>query len=318
MTTIDCHNHVGVELLHYFGGDFPYCQQLISMVEEGRALGVNRWIVFPFVTHRGLDVKALSEGRLGDAGPDIVPYEFENRRLMEEIYRLFPKEGKDAISFAMFDPARNVEAQVKALRKLRDEYVFHGLKTQTTILQSPIVTLKRGARAILELAREWDIPVLIHSSVLESDVWAQARDILDIAEANPQVRFCLAHSLRYDREQLDRLSQMPNAWFDCSAHRIHCQLAAENSPVVAPPSRRFKTDYSRPSQVLRDLGEAYPNKLMWGSDSPFYSFVAIVAGSLLSLVSTYALEVATLRALPLEMQQRIAETNTLDFLQLKE
>jgi len=158
---------------------------------------------------------------------------------------------------------------------------------------------------------------LIHSSVLPADIWAQAKDILDIVEVTPGVRFCVAHSLRFDREQLDRLATLPNAWFDCSAHRIHCQLAVDNGPSVAPPERRFPSDYTRPDQVLRDLAEAYPQKLMWGSDSPYYSFVASIGDVNFSLLSTYAEEVACFKALPDELQRLTGETNTLEFLQLK-
>jgi predicted TIM-barrel fold metal-dependent hydrolase len=316
MITIDCHNHVGVELIHYLHGDFPYAQQLETLVREGHELGVRKWIIFPMVSHLALNLEAMRQGRIADGGMEAVPYAFENRRLLQEIYDLFPEEGRDAIPFAMFDVARNVSGQVAALRQLREQYSFFGLKTQSTITQSPITNLQGEARVFLELAQEWDIPVLIHSSVLESDVWAQARDILDVAERTPNVRFCVAHSLRFDREQLDRLAALPNAWFDCSAHRIHCDLAVQNKAIVAPPERRFDSDYTRPSRVLRDLAEAYPEKLMWGSDSPYYSFVATIEGKLFELRSTYAQEVAALRALPLHLQQQIGETNTLNFLKM--
>jgi hypothetical protein len=123
--------------------------------------------------------------------------------------------------------------------------------------------------------------------------------------------------LRFDREQLDRLNAMPNCWFDCSAHRIHCDLAVQGSDVVAPQGRRFDSDYARPSQVLRDLAEAFPDKLLWGSDSPYYSFVATIEGQLFELRSSYAQEVSALRALPLQLQQQISETNTLNFLKMK-
>jgi predicted TIM-barrel fold metal-dependent hydrolase len=314
MTTIDCHNHVGVELLHYLHGDFPYAQHLEVLVREGRELGVRRWIVFPMVSHIALNIGAMRDGKVVSGGLEDVPYAFENRRLMQEIYDLFPDEGKDAIPFAMFDAVRNVKGQIAALRALKTEYSFAGLKTQTTITQAPITNLKSEGKAFLELAEEWDIPMLIHSSVVESDTWAQARDILDIAESTPNVRFCVAHSLRFDCEQLERLNALPNCWFDCSAHRIHCDLAVQNSPIVAPLSRRFDSDYSRPAQVLRDMAEAYPNKLMWGSDSPYYSFVAVIEGQRISLRSDYASEVAALRALPLQLQQQISETNTLNLL----
>lgn len=317
MTTIDCHNHVGVELLHYLHGDFPYAQHLEVLVREGRELGVRKWIIFPMVTHLALSVDAMREGKIVRGGIAEVPYKYENRRLMQEIYELFPEEGRDAIPFAMFDVASNIGGQVQALRKLREEYSFYGLKTQATITQSHITNLKGEARAFLELAEEWDIPVLIHSSVLESDEWSQARDILDVAESTPNVRFCVAHSLRFDREQLDRLNAMPNCWFDCSAHRIHCDLAVQNNPIVASKERRFDSDYTRPAQVLRDLAEAYPNKLMWGSDSPYYSYVGRIEGNLFALRSTYAQEVAALRALPVGLQQEISETNTLNCLKMK-
>ena len=149
--------------------------------------------------------------------------------------------------------------------------------------------------------------MLIHSSVHPKDPWAQAGDILDIVERTPDVRFCLAHSCRFDRLQLDRLARLPNAWFDCSAHIIHCRLACRDAPPVAPPERRFATDYARPERALRDLAEAYPGKLLWGSDSPYYSFAA-KGGT--ALFSSYADEGACLRALPPPLIREVAFENT--------
>lgn len=314
---IDCHNHVGVELLHYLRGDFPYAQQLESLVREGDALGVQRWIVFPMVTNLALSLEAMRDGRVRtEGGLENTPYAWENRRLMREVYDLFPAAGRHTIPFAMFDPARRPEAQVQALRELRGQYRFCGLKTQTTMLQSPITSLVEAGHVFLELALEWDLPILIHSSVLPSDVWAQASDILDIAERTPEVRFCVAHSCRFDRTQLDRTAALPNVWFDCSAHGIHCELATTDHPVVAPPQRRFDSDYTQPATVLHDLATAYPGKMLWGSDSPYYSFVSSASGSMLSLLSSYAQEVGYLTALPVTVQQEISERNTLQFLNL--
>lgn len=303
---IDCHNHVGVELLMYLRGEFPYGQMLPTMVEEGRAVGVTRWIVFPMVSNLSLDIAALREPKIVYGGLEEVPYVFENRRLLHEINGLFPQYDDVVFPFAMFDPMREPARQVAALRALRKEFPFFGLKTQTTLIQSYITSLLEEGRVLLELAEEWDMPVLIHSSVFPGDPWAQASDIIDIAEVTPGVRFCVAHSCRFDRTQLDRIAALPNTWFDCSAHTIHCQLAVADSPHVAPPKRRFPSNYTRPEVVLRDLAEAYPDKLIWGSDSPYYSYV----GSGLTLFSTYAAEGACLRALPEEIRHRIAFENT--------
>lgn len=315
---IDCHNHVGADMLFYMHGDFPYAQHMVAMHDEGRALGVDRWIVFPFVSHMALDTLAFWDNEIKDEKNRLadIPYAFENRRLMKEVYELFPDEGKSMLPFVMGDPMRNVAAQAKELRKLRNEYRFYGIKMQTTILQADIKHLRDKGKVFVELAAEWDVPFLIHSSVAESDLWAQASDILDIAEENPGVRFCLAHSCRYDKECLDRVQALPNTWFDCSAHCIHCEGAVKDLPYIAPKARRFDSDYRDPARVIADLAAAYPQKFMWGSDSPFYSYAAEINHQVVRLISTYKAEVDALLVSPPAVVDRIANRNIRDYLKL--
>ena len=314
---IDCHNHVGADFMFWLRGDFPYAQHLITMTREGRALGVDRWIVFPFVINLSLQIEALRRGEIVYGGLEKVPYAFENRRLLHEINELFPEEGKHCLPFMMLDPMREQAGQIAELRKLRAEYRFYGLKLQTTMLQSFIRTLGEEGRGFVDLAAEWDIPFLIHSSVGD-DPWAQASDILDLAEKFPHVRFCLAHSCRYDRECLDRVNALPNAWFDCSAHCIHCDGAVADLPYIAPRARRFDSDFTDPARVIADLAAAYPEKFMWGSDSPYYSYVAMLGSERIALLSTYAKEVAALRAQPAAVLDRIADRNIRAWLKLKD
>ncbi len=314
---IDCHNHIGADLLFYLHGDFPYAQQLVQMQQEGGALGVTHWVVFPFVSYAAMDVTKFRSGGIAFGnGLETVPYAFENRRLFEECHRLFPDEGRKTLPFVIVDPIRSTDAQAAELVKLRSEYRFHGIKIQSTVLQADIKRLAHEGRVFLDLARQWDVPFLIHSSVAESDTWAQAHDILDIAEANPDIRFCAAHSCRYDKECLDRINALPNAWFDNSAHCIHCVGAVDDLPYIAPRARRFDTDYRDPARVIADLAAAYPNKFMWGSDSPFYSYAAEINGQIVRLISTYEREVTALKASPPDVVQRIAATNTRAFLKL--
>lgn len=315
---IDCHNHIGADMLFYLHGDFPYAQQLVDMTQMGGALGVTHWIVFPFVSYAAMDVSKFRSGGIGfgQNGLETVPYAFENRRLLEECHRLFPEEGRKTLPFVMVDPMRETDAQAAELIRLRAEYRFHGIKIQSTIIQSDIKRLAHEGRVFLDLAREWDVPFLIHSSIIESDVWAQAHDILDIAEANPDIRFCAAHSCRFDKECLDRVNALPNAWFDNSAHCIHCQCVVQGRPNVAPKERRFDSDYTDPARVIADLAASYPDKFMWGSDSPFYSYAAQLDGEVVKLISTYAEEVTALKVNPPAVVTRIASTNTRRFLKL--
>ena len=315
---IDCHNHVGADLLFYLHGDFPYAQHLVAMMDEGGALGVDRWVVFPFVSHAALDIGGFLENEIREGGMQLaqVPYALENLRLLREIYELFPERAPRLLPFVMADPMRNTAAQAAELRKLRARHRFHGIKMQTTILQADIKHLRDKGKVFVELAAEWDIPFLIHSSVAESDLWAQAGDILDIAEENPGVRFCLAHSCRFDKECLDRVNELPNTWFDNSAHCIHCEGVVKEMPFVAPKHRRFDSDYTDPARVIADLAAAYPHKFMWGSDSPFYSYAAGINGQVVRLISTYARELEALKSNPSDVVHRITDTNTRAWLKL--
>jgi len=315
---IDCHNHLGVDLLFYLNGYFPYAQDLPTLVTEGRRHGIGRWVVFPMVSSLWFDVGAMREGRLERGGLEAVPYAFENRRMLREVYDLHPDLAPLVLPFAIVDPMREQAAQAAELRALRASHPFYGLKIQATIIQADAGALLSSGRCLLDLAAELDIPVLIHSSVAPDDPWSDAALLLRIAEATPGVRFCLAHSCRYDAAHLDRVAALPNTWFDCSAHRIHCESAVRGLPNVAVPARRFEADYRDPAAVLGALAQAYPGKLIWGSDSPFQSYVAMHHGELLSLRSTYGEEAACLRTLPERAQRAVAHDNLLALLRLKD
>jgi predicted TIM-barrel fold metal-dependent hydrolase len=270
------------------------------------------------VSNLSFDVPAMRRAKLVTGGCEAVPYAFENERMLREIYELYPDLGRYTLPFAILDPTREPAAQVRRLRELHREFPFHGLKIQPTIIQSEIRSLLTVGRGFVDLAAELDLPFLIHSSVAPDDVWSQASDILDVAAANPHVRFCLAHSCRFDRACLDRVAELPNTWFDCSAHRIHCEGVLRGLRYVAPAERRFPADYRDPTAVLAAMAAAYPKKLIWGSDTPFQSYVAKDGDSFVSLRSTYAAETDCLHALSSDARAAIAHSNLLDLLRLKD
>jgi predicted TIM-barrel fold metal-dependent hydrolase len=314
---IDCHNHLGADLFFYLNGYHPYAQDLPALVTEGRHQGVDRWVVFPMVANLTFDVRAMRAGRLEPGTVETVPYAFENERMLREIYELFPDLGRLTLPVVILDPMRETAAQVAKLRELLTRFPFYALKIQATMIQSDVGALLREGRCFLDFAAEFNLPFIIHSSVAPDDVWSQASTILRVAEAAPHVRFCLAHSCRFDRGCLDRVAELPNTWFDCSAHRIHCQGVRDGLGFVAPPERRFAADYRDPAAVLLALAETYPTKLMWGSDTPFQSYVANLGTEVLSLRSTYREEVDCVRALPEKLRTAVTHANTLAWLQLK-
>ncbi|MFV0415019.1 MAG: amidohydrolase family protein [Chthoniobacterales bacterium] len=307
---IDCHNHIGVDPLFYKNKWYPYAQDAESLVRQGTTLGVDYWVAFPFVSYLGLKLDDKEVWSLNPGEPQ-TPYAFENERFLTEVHQIFPDEGKKIIPFVMLDPSRQTHEQVAALRQLKGRFPIAGLKIQATIIQSPIRDLLDAGACLLDLAEEWDLPLLIHSSIHPEDIWSQAGDILDVVEARPKIRFNVAHSCRFDRPSLDRLAELPNAWFDCSAHIIHTRLAVENSPVVATPARRVDADYRDPAAVLARLHELYPNKILWGSDSPFQSYIEISPDMEYRLFCTYKEEVDVLKAQSDSAIQDMAWTNPL-------
>jgi len=309
---IDCHNHLGVDPYFYLNGFHPYAQDLPTLITEGRRCGVDRWVVFPMVINLSFDLAQMRRRQITPGGLETVPYAFENERMLQEIYQLYPDLGAHTLPFAILDPMRDPDGQLQKLRELRAKFPFYGLKIQGTMIQSPVTSLLEEGRGFLEFAAEFNVPFVIHSSVDPADTWSQSTDILKVAEATPEVRFNLAHSCRFDRACLDRVAELPNTWFDCSAHRIHCDLAVQESPAVAAAQRRIDADYRDPAAVLRTLAETYPDKLMWGTDSPFQSYV----DQAMSLRSTYAEEVDCLHALPAELHQKVTHDNVLKYLQL--
>jgi len=308
---IDAHTHIGADVFFYLNGFFPYCQDWQTLVHHGEQNGIGKFVVFPMVSNLSLSFEKMAAGKISsNGGLRKVPYQFENRRLMTEIDVLFPEYSDRALPLWMVDPGREQEAQVAEMRKLNEEFRCCGLKIQATIIQSKISDLLGPGRCLIDYAEEKNLPVLIHTSVYPEDPWSPVADILAVAEAWPNVRFNLAHSCRFDRPSLDRIAELPNAWFDCSAHRIHCDLAVQGSLAVACGDRRFPSDYRDPVQVLGDLAQAYPDKLLWGSDAPFESYV----DREMQLRSSYREEADTLHALGRETVIRISHTNNLAFL----
>ena len=62
--------------------------------------------------------------------------------------------------------------------------------------------------------------------------------------------------------------------------------------------------------MLHDLAQAYPGKLIWGSDAPFDSYV----DHNLALLSSYPEETAALKALDEDTVDASSRRNTLAYL----
>jgi predicted TIM-barrel fold metal-dependent hydrolase len=291
----DVHTHIGIDPGFYYRGWWPYASTVQDLLNVMQAHGIDRAVSFPFCVAEAYDYEAFAYQRQVKLRPGRVPYERENAMLVQEIERIDLE--RRLLPLAMFDPNREVPAQVAALRKLAPRLT--GLKLQGTVIQSPVRGLLDVGKPLMELAAEFDLPVLIHTSIGDTDTWSQTRDCMGVAAANPKVRFNLAHSMRFHEASLRESRNLPNVWIDCSAHLAHCLGVQREFGYIAKPDQRVKADYHNPVDVLLKIYDIIGDRYLWGSDNPFMSW----CDDTIRAVFTYQQEADVLHALPAKVKQ---------------
>src|SRR3954469_12318314 len=134
--TFDVHTHIGLDSGFYLRGWWPYAATARDLLEQMDRHGIDRAVCFPFTLPSAFDVNAFADRGEIALLPDRFPFDRENVLLAEEIDRV---GGGRLLQFAMFDPSREIDAQVRALQPLIGKIA--GLKTQSTVLQSPVRAL---------------------------------------------------------------------------------------------------------------------------------------------------------------------------------
>jgi predicted TIM-barrel fold metal-dependent hydrolase len=320
--TIDIHSHLGLSVKAYAACEYPYCQSIEDLCYRQRANGVDAGVVFPFAPDMAFDLRALvSEGRVvrSGAAASPVPYQAENRMVFAEVHRFHPEWQTRFLPFVSVDPGRCVPEQLASLEELAGEHPVYGIKISPVFCQSPLSCLLGEGAAFLEFAARLDLPLLLHVTVDPTEEYSQVSEAFRIVERHPELRFCLAHCVGLSREYLERADAAANVWVDTSALKIQVQAAFEGMAFMAPPAQRFDWDYSDHRQVMCRLLEAFPRTIVWGSDSPAYTYIVHRrqgADSWLDaqLKGSYEDEKAALDALPPDHRLRACSTNSLAFL----
>ncbi|NQU39885.1 MAG: amidohydrolase family protein [Lentisphaerae bacterium] len=318
---IDVHTHVGTDPANFLRGDFPYAQSAEDLVVRMDRWGVDTAVCFPFLYTSYFDMAAFNKGRMlkRRSKDPLVPYGVENARLCQEIYEAYPACAGRLLPFMFMDPSRDPAGQVEQLERLADQYPVFGLKTATSYLQSHITDLLGKGECLLDFASEHNVPFMLHTSVAPGDPWANVHTILDVVRKRQDVRFCLAHTCRFDRDALEQAAALPNCYVDYSAFHIHCDLVKMESTSVAAKPHRFPTAYRQCAKAMAAIATAYPDTMMWGTDSPYYCFMSRFTDDkghtqISKLKCDTDAEITTFRKLPATMQRRIGYDNTIRFL----
>jgi len=316
---IDVHTHIGISPKFYYQYGYPYALSFEDMVVRMEMLGIDHSVVFPFVDSAFYVNDSNSSTIKTTTQYCNFPYEIENKNLLNEINEIFPEHSKKALPFLMFDPSRKAKEQAIFMEELSNKYPVFGLKTASTYIQAFVNDLETKGKPILDFARKKQLPILFHSSVHPADPWASAYDLVAFAERHPDIRVCIAHSARFLEPVLEKADKLDNCFVDYSAFIIHCKLAVKNSTSVAEKSLRFNANYKDPLSVMIKLAKAYPNTMLWGSDTPFNYWIQKYYtgdGKLEEerLACGFKEEADLLKSLPRKMIHDIAYKNNLRFL----
>ena len=318
--TIDIHSHVGVSLKSYIKAEYPYAETIESLYFKQLAGKVDVNVVFPYTPELFCDVRRLVEtGDFVEAERPFspIPYKLENELLLKEVYEFCPELSGHFLPFVCFDPGRHHAAQLAEISRLAGRYPIYGIKILPILCQSKASDLMRCPE-FFAFAAENNLPLLFHATSDPKEKYSYAGDILDLTDAFPKVRFCLAHCLIFHDGLLKEADRRENVWVDTAALKI--QVESFNSGMAnARPQDRFPADYSDHKEVLKALVESFPDTMIWGSDSPAYSYIIdrkSADGSVVKfrLKGTYSDEVAALDSLSPERRLRISSHNPLEFI----
>jgi len=318
--TIDAHAHLGFSLRAFASLGYPYAQSLEDLYYRQRACGVDVNIVFPFTPDLYFEPHAVAQGNcLPDPAPiSPVPYGLENRMVLREVFGFFPELSHRFLPFLSVDPGRAIAEQVADLTALADEYPIYGLKLVPVFCQSPVTALLEEGKPLLDFARARNLPVLLHTTTDPHEEYSRVDLTFQVVEANPDLRFCLAHCIGFHRGWLDRAAILPNVFVDTAALKIQVQSVFEGNELMATGDDLFPADYADHTAVMRALSEAYPDTLLWGTDSPAYTYMIRRKQAedyyvTFNLKGSYEDEVAALNALSDDLRRQVCNTNTLRF-----
>jgi predicted TIM-barrel fold metal-dependent hydrolase len=319
---IDAHSHLGVDLKMYCRREYPYAQTVEGLYYRQLSAGVDVNVVFPFSGDLYFEPAGLLDGCRTPAENPLskVPYASENLLLMQEVYEYRGDLSGRFIPFVCIDPGRRVAEQIGEIRTLASKYAIYGMKVNPVGCASSVQTLRDGGKAFLDLAAEMNWPMLFHAVPAGMDDYSSAEVVLDLARRHQHIRFCLAHCLQFRKDMLACADAMPNVWVDTAALFIQVklvrQLMAEGG--ISPDAVMDCLPQGH-CQVMRELCRLHPRTIIWGSDSPAYSYICVRKDSaradrIFRLSGAYEDEIAALKCLPDNARIRACSLNTLVFL----
>jgi predicted TIM-barrel fold metal-dependent hydrolase len=194
-----------------------------------------------------------------DWGVELGEAELSIRDIHREILGVCRGSGGRLTGFAGIDPRRTDARDI--VRHAFDDLGARGLKLHPT---GGWTLLEERTIAVVELAAERALPVLVHLGktvdVLSAEN-AQPEAFVRLAERFPGIPFIAGHSAFDLWERFTEMAAVPaNVLFDISGWQE--RVRGDGANIIADLSR---------------LHDAFPGRVCFGTDSPFYSFNLLLA-----------------------------------------
>lgn len=318
---IDAHSHVGVALGSYGRAEYPYAQTIEGLYYQQLHGGVDVNLVFPFTSDLYFDLPKLVGGRHVKPRAPVspVPYQVENLLLLREVFDYCPELSRRFLPFISVDPLRETRAQAREIKKLLKKYPVYGIKINPVVCQAPVTALLKEGRCLLDLAREQRWPILLHTTSQPADQFSYAGNAFKVIDANPDIRFCLAHCILFSKPLLDRALVTPNVWVDTAAFKIQVDVCRIWAGKTINKHDLIDADFSDHNDVLAKICADYGEKIVWGTDSPAYAYICRrklnqTQWQEFNYKGTYDDEIRLLRRRPPSVRRKITNRNTIRFL----
>lgn len=276
---IDCHTHCGgIDVNNFYNLRYPCTQSAYVLHELMANNNINYAITFPMPSSLYFDTqKYWIEKRFIPSGFESIPFCIENQYLLSEID--FWGYGS-ILPFVSFSLRDKINEQCDFIRELSYKHNIYGLKHHTKADQIGIDKYEKYGTPILELAKDLNFPIMIHSDL---NGISSAVHVFNIASKYPSVRFCLAHfagfSKLFFRELVEYNKNYNNIFFDSAPSLFLIENIDWSDEII-------DIDYSTPSKVLGYFLDEFNDSFLWGTDSP-WTFASALEDSMKHIYSYY-------------------------------
>ncbi|MBQ9934368.1 MAG: amidohydrolase family protein [Lachnospiraceae bacterium] len=261
---IDTHTHSGgMDLSNFFNGRYPSNQDILDLNEKRIRNGVGFQIVYPMQTSIYYDITTYWKLReFLPSGYSEYPFQLENRYLLLQIRYFSLERMLPFVGFSLQDKVIEQESDILRLAK---DYSIYGLKYHTKIDQKSADKVDKESDFV-EIAKHLNIPITFHT---EQKGVSSAISVLELASRYPEVRFCAAHFGGFSADFFRELDKYPydNLYFDTCPLLPRCHYLSNNRS-----SELLDLDYENPRSILKYFAEHYPDRVLWGTDSPWTNY----------------------------------------------